>query len=160
MWKNVKQLGSSKQNHDIQWYKRIWWRGFLFLKMNSYNFVPKHAKFSIFRLNQIDFLKHLWSFLQQETVKSKQSNLLGISSILRITWFLRLRATEKGSYSCNCQQTYKVLYAATAAKSLQSCPTLCDPIDSSPPGSAVPGILQATVLEWGAIAYKDFLYQE
>ena len=37
------------------------------------------------------------------------------------------------------------------AKSLQSCPTLCDPIDSSPPGSPVPGILQAGVLEWGAI---------
>ena len=41
---------------------------------------------------------------------------------------------------------------AAAAKSLQSCPTLCDPIDGSPPGSPVPGILQARVLEWGAIA--------
>ena len=38
--------------------------------------------------------------------------------------------------------------AAAAAKSLQSCPTLCDPIDSSPPGSPVPGILQARTLEW------------
>ena len=43
--------------------------------------------------------------------------------------------------------------AATAAKSLQSCPTLCDPIDGSPPGSPVPGILQARVLEWGAISF-------
>ena len=42
--------------------------------------------------------------------------------------------------------------AAAAAKLLQSCPTLCDPIDGSPPGSPVPGILQAGVLEWGAIA--------
>ena len=41
--------------------------------------------------------------------------------------------------------------AATAAKSLQSCPTLCDPIDGSPPGSPVPGILQARTLEWVAI---------
>ena len=41
-----------------------------------------------------------------------------------------------------------------AAKLLQSCPTLCDPIDGSPPGSAVPGILQARVLEWGAIAFS------
>ena len=40
------------------------------------------------------------------------------------------------------------LAAAAAAKSLQSCPTLCDPIDGSPPGSAVPGILQARILEW------------
>ena len=38
--------------------------------------------------------------------------------------------------------------AAAAAKSLQSCPTLCDPIDGSPPGSPVPGILQARILEW------------
>jgi len=44
---------------------------------------------------------------------------------------------------------------AAAAKSLQSCATLCDPIDGSPPGSAVPGILQARVLEWVAIAYSD-----
>ena len=44
--------------------------------------------------------------------------------------------------------------AAAAAKSLQSCPTLCDPIDGSPPGSPVPGILQARVLEWLAIAFS------
>ena len=42
--------------------------------------------------------------------------------------------------------------AAAAAKSHQSCPTLCDPIDSSPPGSSVPGILQARTLEWVAIS--------
>ena len=41
-----------------------------------------------------------------------------------------------------------LLYAAATAKSLQSCPTLCDPIDGSPPGSPVPGILQARTLEW------------
>ena len=43
--------------------------------------------------------------------------------------------------------------AAAAAKSLQSCSTLCDPIDDSPPGSPVPGILQATTLEWVAISF-------
>ena len=43
---------------------------------------------------------------------------------------------------------------AAAAKSLQSCPILCDPTDGSPPGSPVPGILQARVLEWGAIAFS------
>ena len=46
------------------------------------------------------------------------------------------------------------LTAAAAAKSLQSCLTLCDPIDGSPSGSAVPGILQARVLEWGVIAFS------
>ena len=45
--------------------------------------------------------------------------------------------------------------AASAAKSLQSCPTLCDPIDSSPPGSSVPGILQARTLEWVAISFSN-----
>ena len=45
-------------------------------------------------------------------------------------------------------------FAAAAAKSLQSHPTLCDPIDGSPPGSPVPGILQAGVLEWGAVAFS------
>ena len=45
--------------------------------------------------------------------------------------------------------------AAAAAKSLQSCLTLCDPRDSSPPGSSVPGILQARTLEWVAIAFSN-----
>ena len=44
---------------------------------------------------------------------------------------------------------------ATAAKSLQSCPTLCDPTDSSPPGFPVPGILLARTLEWVAISFSN-----
>ena len=47
-----------------------------------------------------------------------------------------------------------LLNSAAAAKSLQSCPTLCNPIDGSQPGSPVPGILQARTLEWGAIAFS------
>ena len=46
-------------------------------------------------------------------------------------------------------------HAAAAAKSLQSCLTLCDPIDGSPPGSPVPGILQARTLEWVAIFFSN-----
>ena len=49
------------------------------------------------------------------------------------------------------------LAAATAAKSLQSCPTLCDPIDGSPTGSSVPGILQARTLEWVDISSSNAL---
>ena len=45
--------------------------------------------------------------------------------------------------------------AATAAKSLQSCPTLCDPTDGSPPGSPVSGILKARILEWVAISFSN-----
>ena len=47
------------------------------------------------------------------------------------------------------------VFVAAAAKSLQSCPTLCDPIDGSPPGSPVPGILQARTLEWVAISFSS-----
>jgi len=46
-------------------------------------------------------------------------------------------------------------YAAATAKSLQSCPTLCDPRDGSPPGSPIPGILQARTLEWVAISFSN-----
>ena len=47
------------------------------------------------------------------------------------------------------------LAAAAAAKSLQLCPTLCNPIDGNPPGSPIPGILQARTLEWVAISFSD-----
>ena len=47
------------------------------------------------------------------------------------------------------------LAAATAAKSLQLCPTLCDPRDGSPPGSPIPEILQARTLEWVAISFSN-----
>ena len=58
--------------------------------------------------------------------------------------------------TCVCVYVYVyVLYACIQDKSLQSCPTLCDPIDSSPPGSSVPGILQARTLEWVAISFSN-----
>ena len=47
------------------------------------------------------------------------------------------------------------MQAAAAAKSFQSCPTLCEPIDGSPPGSPIPGILQARTLEWVAISFSN-----
>ena len=49
------------------------------------------------------------------------------------------------------------IFAAAAAKSLHSCPTLCDPIDSRPPGFHIPGILQARTLEWVAISFSNAL---
>ena len=53
-------------------------------------------------------------------------------------------------WMCSC-----IVHAAAATKSLQSCPTLCDPIDGSPPGYPVPGILQARSLEWVAISFSN-----
>ena len=49
----------------------------------------------------------------------------------------------------------ELLHCCYAAKSIQLCPTLCDPIDGSPPGSPVPGILQARTLEWVAISFSN-----
>ena len=62
--------------------------------------------------------------------------------------------SEKVGLKLNIQKTKIVAAAAAAAKSLQSCLTLCDPIDSSPPGSAIPGIPQARTLEWVAISFS------
>ena len=63
---------------------------------------------------------------------------------------------ECGSPHCR-QILYHLIHQGSpaAAKSLQLCPTLCDPIDGSPPGSAVPGILQARTLEWVAISFSN-----
>ena len=58
---------------------------------------------------------------------------------------------------CVCVCVCVCIPAATAVKSLQSCPTLCDPIEGSPPGSSVPGILQARILEWVAIS-SSYIY--
>ena len=63
-------------------------------------------------------------------------------------WKVNWRGTE---------DTGKEVLNQLAAKSLQSCPTLCDPVDSSPPGSCVHGILQARTLEWVAIAFSNAL---
>ena len=64
---------------------------------------------------------------------------------------IKKRRVEMKAYYCESLTLHMKRYAAAAAaaaKSLQSCPTLCDPIDGSPPGSPVPGILQARTLEW------------
>ena len=69
-----------------------------------------------------------------------------------------LSLLESSTYSLLCMQhiLYTCLHSAAAAvKSFQSCPTLCDPIDGSPPGSSVPGILQARTLEWVAISFSN-----
>ena len=57
--------------------------------------------------------------------------------------------------NCDSKANYCVHAAAAAAKPLQSCLTLCDPVDGSPPGSPIPGILQARTLEWGAISFSN-----
>ena len=68
---------------------------------------------------------------------------------------LHLRHCRWIFYHCATWETLRKYSAAAAAKSFQSCPTLCDPIDVSPPGSPIPGILQARTLEWVAISFSN-----
>ena len=79
-------------------------------------------------------------------------NISIVYDLLMITFvhFLSASIPEKSDY----KPEYCFTHAA-AAKSLQLCPTLCDPIDGSPPGSSVPGILQARTLEWVAISFSN-----
>ena len=70
--------------------------------------------------------------------------------------FLSPGAQSGGKANKDTSKCHVTFYTAAAAtKSLQSCPTLCDPIDGSPPGSPIPGILQARTLEWVAISFSN-----
>ena len=71
-----------------------------------------------------------------------------------------MRSADELRYMTKCELISltingQILAAAAAAKSLQSCPTLCNPIDGSSPGSPIPGILQARTLEWVAISFSN-----
>ena len=72
-----------------------------------------------------------------------------------IMWNAGLNESQAGIKTAGRNANHLRYADAAAAKSLQSCPTLCDPIDSSPPGSPVPGILQARTLEWVAISFSN-----
>ena len=89
-------------------------------------FSPLGGNMGLFWFPTLKYSKPLWSLWDQASLK----------------WFDCSAATGRG-------------VAAAAAKSLQSCPTLCDPKDGSPPGSPVPGILQARTLEWVAISFSN-----
>ena len=88
--------------------------------------------------------------IDREIVETVSDFILGGSKI-----------TANGDFSheiktlAPCKKSYDQPAAAAAAKSLQSCSTLCDPIDGSPPGSPVPGIVQARTLEWVAISFSN-----
>ena len=64
------------------------------------------------------------------------------------TPFSSLRRLGSWEYSLEKEMASTLVFLPAAARLIQSCPTLCDPIDGSPPGSAIPGILQARTLEW------------
>ena len=76
-------------------------------------------------------------------------------SVVEIFDWKRYRVKKKGREHVLTMSFGRIAAAAAAAKSLQSCPTLCDPIDGSPPGSTVPVILQARTLKWVAIPFSN-----
>jgi len=87
----------------------------------------------------------------QGALKSLLQHHSSKASILRLSAFFRVQLSHP--YMTTGKTI--ALNAAAAAKSLQSCPTLCDPIDGSPPGSPIPEILQARILEWVAISFSN-----
>ena len=93
---------------------------------------------------------------QEGSGKSIQKEMATHSNIL--SWKIPRTEEPGGLYPCGCRVWHALMTAvaaAAAAKSLQSCPTLCDPIEGSPPGSPVSGILQARTLEWVAISFSN-----
>ena len=81
------------------------------------------------------------------TINEREHSVLGFYCIFSSSFWLVI-------FTVKMQMEMKAVFAA-AAKSLQSCPTLCDPRDGSPPGSPVPGILQARTLELVAISFSN-----
>ena len=94
------------------------------------------------------------SFYYEVLVNTSQSVAMLEPDIEQQTGSKLGKEYVKAVYRHPAYLTYMQSTAATAAKSLQSCPTLCDAIDSSPPDSPVPGIPQARILEWVAISFS------
>ena len=114
--------------------------------------------FNINHIKDVDLTK-------DEFIDLKTKKLLWLELILKVLensscpWkkFIFLGKQATNVFKCISNKVslwIRLLYTA-AAKSLQSCPTLCDPIDGSPPGSPVSGILQARTLEWLAISFSN-----
>ena len=133
VWQNIWRTSETliiRQNEDgstrSNSMKLILCRDWLWFSCNS------HILFSEFMISGSDFFNERWKY----NYKINYNYLtLGIFS-------------DTG-------ERLTTAFAAAAAKSLQSCPTLCDPIDSSPAGSPIPGILQARTLEWVAISFSN-----
>ena len=112
---------------------------------------PKEVEYIFFSCVHGTFSR-IDNMLNHKANSSKFKKIEIISSILSHHNTVSLERDYKKKRNCNkhkpLQAKYNAAAAAAAAKLLQSCPTLCNPIDGSPPGSPVPGILQGRTLEW------------
>ena len=88
-------------------------------------------------------------------IQSSENEKPTIWDTLHTKIIIQNRRIKNFSDKQNLKEYSSTAVAAAAAKLLQSCPTLCDPIDGSPPGSPVPGILQARTLEWVAVSFSN-----
>ena len=95
---------------------------------------------------EVEDLKATWRWWKKAETDGKTHHVLGLGETMLWKWLHHSR-----------QYRLKAIYRlkAAAAKSLQSCPTLCNPTDGSPSGSPTPGILQARTLEWVAISFSN-----
>ena len=107
-----------------------------------------------------------WTVKKAERRRAGAFELCCWRRLLRVPWTTRRSnqsILKEISPGCSLEglmlklklQCFGHIIRRAAAKSLQSCPTLCDPIDGSPPGSPIPGILQARTLEWVAISFSN-----
>ena len=114
-------------------------------KANGGDIIP--AK--LFKILKDDAVKVLHSICQQ--IWKTQQRPQDWKRLVFISITKKGNAKECSNY----HTVLLILHAAAAVKLLQSCTTLCDPIDGSPPGSSAPGILQARILEWVAISFSN-----
>ena len=121
------------------------------LLWRRYVMFPKHP------CEQPWFCSLCWLILYVNMIGLRDSQITGKTLFLGISMrvFLKKISIWSSLFPLRKRSTFPRASAAAAAKSLQLCPTLCDPIDGSPPGPAVPGILQARTLEWVAISSSN-----
>ena len=100
------------------------------------------------------YIKSLWSILSRKKKKKHRKNILDIV-FLPLSHLTPFSGSSLSLGSKPMSPGLHLTSFPAAAKLLQSCLTLCNPIDGSPPGSAIPGILQARTLEWVAISFSN-----
>jgi len=125
----------------------------------------EHPGLISFRMDWLDLLADqgtLKSFLKHHNSKASLTRCSGLYIVQLSHPYITTGKTIALITGTFVNKVMSLLYnilsvaaAAAAAKSLQSCPTLCDPIDRSPPGFPIPGILQARILEWVAISFSN-----
>ncbi|XP_055287415.1 COMM domain-containing protein 10 isoform X1 [Moschus berezovskii] len=116
------------------------------------------------RQDKAEAFASAWSSMGQETIEKFRQRILAPHKLETVGWQLNLQMAHSAEAKLKSPQAVLQLgvsnedskgSAAAAAKSVQSCPTLYNPTDGSPPGSPVPGILQARTLEWVAVSFSN-----